>query len=49
MELDLAYLCKEVREIARASATFLTDHRGFVYFATRGWFYRGGRLWKFDR
>ena len=64
MELDLAYLCKEVREIARASATFLKEerrkfdrnlveeksaHKGFVYFATRGWFYRGGRLWKFDR
>ena len=26
MELDLAYLCKEVREIARASATFLKDN-----------------------
>ena len=25
MELDLAYLCKEVREIARASATFLKE------------------------
>ena len=27
MELDLAYLCKEVREIARASATFLKEER----------------------
>ncbi len=27
MEFDLAYLCKEVREIARASATFLKEER----------------------
>ena len=51
MELDLAYLCKEVREIARASATFLKEERRKFdrNFATRGRFYCGGRLWKFDR
>lgn len=27
MELDLAYLCKEVREIARTSAIFLKEER----------------------